>query len=78
MLGSLLLARMGAVTSQSSHWGLRLVALLVALSVYHLLNEELDFAENAQLQILVAGVAGLSLLVFAVVAIRKARALSAS
>ena len=78
LLGSLLLARMGAVTSQSSHWGLRLVALLVALSIYHLLNEELDFAENAQLQILVAGVAGLSLLVFAVVAIRKARALSAS
>jgi membrane-associated phospholipid phosphatase len=43
---------------------LRLVACLVGLAVYHLLTEELDFAENQPAQYVLAAVAILSLLTF--------------
>jgi len=78
LLGNLLLARMGTAATRASHWGLRLVAVLVAVAVVHLLTEELDFAENAPLQLLVAGVAVLSLIAFVLAAIRSAKALRAS
>jgi uncharacterized membrane protein YqhA len=69
---------MGTAATRASHWGLRLVAVLVAVAVVHLLTEELDFAENAPLQLLVAGVAVLSLIAFVLAAIRSAKALRAS
>jgi membrane-associated phospholipid phosphatase len=47
-----------------SAWGLRIAAVLVALSIFHLLTEELDFAENHAAQIVLAVVAGVSLLVY--------------
>lgn len=47
-----------------SAWGLRIAAVLVALSVYHLLTEELDFAENHPAQMVLAVVAVLSLLAY--------------
>ena len=75
LLGNQLLARMAPVHCQPTHWSLRLVAVLVALAVYHLLSEELDFAENGPLQLLLAPVAVVSLVVFA---IRNARALKAA
>ena len=75
LLGNQLLARMAPVQCQPTHWSLRLVAVLVALAVYHLLSEELDFAENGPLQLLLAPVAVVSLVVFA---IRNARALKAA
>jgi membrane-associated phospholipid phosphatase len=78
LLGNLLLARMRITSGQPSHWGLRLVAVLVAVAIYHLLTEELDFAENAPHQLLVAGVAVLSLIAFVLAAIRSAKALRAS
>jgi branched-subunit amino acid transport protein len=37
------------------------VAVLLAVTVYHLLTEELDFAENLPLQYLLAGVVVVSL-----------------
>ena len=78
LLGNLLLARIPPAYCQPSHWSLRLVAVLVGLAVYHLLTEELDFAENAPLQLVVAGVAVLSLVAFVAAAIRSAKALRAS
>ena len=51
------------------------MAALVAVAVYHLITDELDFAENWPLQLVVAAVASASLLVFAM---RNARALKAS
>jgi hypothetical protein len=75
LLGNQLLARMAPVHCQPTHWSLRLVAALVALAVYHLLTEELDFAENGPLQLFVAAVAVASLVAFA---IRNAKVLKAS
>jgi hypothetical protein len=75
LLGNALLARMPPAWLQPTHWGLRAVAALVAVALYHLVSEELDFAENAPLQWLVAFVAAASLLAFAM---RNARALKAS
>lgn len=75
LLGKQLLERMAPVHCQPTHWSLRLVAVLVAVAVYHLLTEELDFAENLPLQRVVAVVAMVSLLAFAM---RNARVLKAS
>lgn len=75
LLGKQLLERMAPVHCQPTHWSLRLVAMLVAVAVYHLMTEELDFVENQPLQWGVAGVAVVSLLAFAM---RNARALKAS
>ena len=75
LLGNVLLARVPTHCFASTHWTMRLQALLVLGAVYFLLTEELDFAENQPLQWLVALVAALSLLAFAR---RSARALKAS
>jgi membrane-associated phospholipid phosphatase len=45
-------------------WGSRIAAVLVALSIYHLLTEELDFAENHVAQMVLAVLAGASLLAY--------------
>ncbi len=64
MLGQLLLARMGPAYHQPTHWSMRLVAVLLAFAAYHLLCEELDFAENMPLQYLLAAVVLGSLVAF--------------
>lgn len=74
LLGQLLLARTTQAQYHITHWSLRLVAALVALAVYNLLTEEMDFAENLPLQFVVAGVALVSLLAFAM---RNAKVLRA-
>jgi hypothetical protein len=58
-----------------AHWTLRLMALLVLGAAYVLLTDELDFAENLPLQFLLAEVALVSVVAFAM---RSARALRAS
>ena len=64
LLGQLLLARMGPQHLQPRHWSLRCVALLVLVALYHLLFDQLDFAENQPLQYLLAALTTASLLVF--------------
>ncbi len=75
LLGNVLLALVPARCFAAQHWSLRLLALAVLGAVYFLLTEELDFAENLPLQRLLAGVALLSVLAFAM---RSAKALKAS
>jgi membrane-associated phospholipid phosphatase len=75
LLGNVLLAAVPARCFAAQHWSLRLLALLVLGAVYVLLTEQLDFAENQPLQLVLAGVALLSVLAFAM---RSARALKAS
>ncbi len=65
LLGNVLLAKLPARCFSPTHWTLRLQALLVLGSVYVLLTEELDFAENRPLQWLLAAVALASVLAFA-------------
>lgn len=65
LLGHVLLARMGPAHCKPSAWSLRAVAALVALAVYHLLSDELDFAENLPFQYVLALGATASLLAFA-------------
>lgn len=64
LLGHVLLARMGPAHCQPTAWSLRAVAVLVALALYSLLTQELDFAENQPLQYALAVVAAASLLAF--------------
>jgi membrane-associated phospholipid phosphatase len=75
LMGNVVLARMQQHHFEPQAWSLRAVAVLVAIAVYHLLTEEIDFAENLPLQVVVAAGAIVSLLVFA---IRSAKALKAS
>jgi membrane-associated phospholipid phosphatase len=75
LLGNVLLHSVPRGWQQDESWALRLVALLVALAPYFLVTEALDFAENQALQDLLAGVAGVSVLAFAM---RSARVLRAS
>ena len=65
MLGNLLLARVGPAALAPSSWGMRGVAALLVLAIYHLLTEEMDFPENLPFQYVLAGVTFLSLLAFA-------------
>ena len=65
MLGQTLLSRMGPTHLLPTAWSLRVVAVLLLLAVYHLLAEELDFAENHPFQGALALVAVVSLAVFA-------------
>ena len=64
LLGHVLLARMGPAHCKPTAWSLRAVAALVALAVYHLVFDELDFAQNLPLQYVLAVVATGSLAVF--------------
>jgi membrane-associated phospholipid phosphatase len=61
MLGSVLVQRIPPAHFASSSWVMRSVALLVAMSVYHLIFEELGFVENMPLQMLLAVVTVASL-----------------
>jgi membrane-associated phospholipid phosphatase len=64
MLGHMLWTRMGPQHSQPDSWSLRLVAVLLAVAVYHLLFESLDFSENLPFQYLLAAMVAASLAVF--------------
>jgi membrane-associated phospholipid phosphatase len=64
LLGNVLLARMGPQHCQPTSWSLRLVALLLAVTVYHLMSDALDFAENQPFQYLLAAVVVATLGVF--------------
>ena len=65
LLGNLLWRRLGAVYLQTQGWRLRAVAVLLAATVYVLLDEPLDFAQNTLLQQVLAAVVTGVLLVFA-------------
>jgi membrane-associated phospholipid phosphatase len=65
LLGNVLLKRMGPRHCQPTAWSLRAVAALVALAVYHLLFDTLDFAQNLPFQYVLAVVAGGALAAFA-------------
>ena len=58
LLGHQLWIRLPERQFAPSGWWLRIAAVLVALSVYHLLTEELDFAENHVAQQVLAVVLG--------------------
>lgn len=75
LLGNVLLARMTPAHFEARTWPLKVVAILVAVAVYYLVTDELDFAENQPLQRVVAAAATASLLAFAM---RSAKALKAS
>lgn len=75
MLGNVLLSALKPAQFAPRSWSLRVVALAVAASVYMLLTEPMDFAENLPFQRVVAAVAAVSLLVFA---IRSAKSLRAA
>ena len=75
LLGNVLLSALRPGHFAPASWGLRVVALAVAASVYMLLTETMDFAENGPLQRVVAAVAAASLLAFAM---RSARSLKAT
>ena len=64
MLGTRLLARMGAQHLRPTAWSLRLVALLLAVTAYTLLTEVQDFDENRPVQVLLAAVVLVSLFFF--------------
>jgi len=64
LLGHQIWIRLPEKQFAPSAWGLRIAAVLVALSVYHLLTEELDFAENQPAQMVLAVVAVLSVLAY--------------
>ena len=64
LLGQRLLLRMGPAHCQPRAWSLRLVALLLALAVWPLLDGGLDFDAAVPAQRLLAGVIALSLLAF--------------
>ena len=74
-LGNVLLETVPVRCFAPSHWSLRLIALLVLAGVYFLVTDELDFAENKPVQLLLAGVGLVSVLAFAK---RSASALKAS
>ncbi len=61
LLGHGLWRRMGPQHSQPRHWSLRLVAVLLALTLYTLLFDTLDFDENLPFQYLLAVVVAGSL-----------------
>ena len=65
MFGNLLWRRLGAVYWQARGWRLRSVALVLLCTVYVLLEEPLDFAENALLQQVLAVVVVGTIAVFA-------------
>jgi membrane-associated phospholipid phosphatase len=74
MLGQWLWVRMGPRHSQPQAWSLRLVSVLLLATLYTLLAEELDFAENHFAQGVLAAVTLVSLLAFAFQNLRALRA----
>ena len=74
LLGHVLWRRLGAAYWNPQGWRLRTLALLLAATVYTLLDEPLDFEENLLLQRFLAALVAVVLLVFAM---RSAKALRA-
>ena len=74
MLGQWLLARLKPKHLLPTAWSLRLVALLLLAAVYHLLAEELDFAENHLAQGVLAVVSLVSLVAFFIQNVQARRA----
>jgi membrane-associated phospholipid phosphatase len=64
LLGHQLWVRLPESQFLLSSWWLRIAAVLVGLSIYHLVTEELDFAENHATQMVLAVVASVSLLAY--------------
>jgi membrane-associated phospholipid phosphatase len=64
LLGNLLWRRLGAAYAQPQGWRLRAVAVVLAITVYVLLDEPLDFAQNTPLQQVLAVVVAGVVLVF--------------
>jgi len=64
LLGHLLWRRLGALCVEPRGWRLRTVAALLAATVYVLLDEPLDFAQNTLLQQVLAAVVVVVLAVF--------------
>lgn len=64
LLGQLLLQRLPARCYTPTGWPLRVVAGLVALALYHLVWDTLDFSENHATQGVLAVLTGVSLLAF--------------
>ena len=73
LLGNVLLERIPSTWYAPHHWAPRGVALLVALAVYVLLTEALDFDENLPLQYVLAACAVVALLVFVVRSLQARR-----
>ena len=74
MLGQWLLMRLKPKHFLPTAWSLRLVAVLLLAAVYHLLAEELDFEENHWMQGVLAVVAMVSLVAFAIQNVQALRA----
>lgn len=74
MLGQWLLVRLKPKHFLPTAWSLRLVAVLLLAAVYHLLAEELDFEENHFMQGVLAVVAMVSLVAFAIQNVQALRA----
>jgi len=66
LLGNRVLAYVPQAWSDSSHWALRCVAVLVAAAVFVLCTDALDFAENQPLQWVLAALAACVLVLFVV------------
>jgi membrane-associated phospholipid phosphatase len=64
LLGHQIWIRLPEPQFAPSAWGVRIAAVLVALSIFHLVTEDLDFAENHGTQMVLTVVAGASLLVY--------------
>ncbi len=78
MLGQWLLVRLHPNHLRPTAWSLRLVAVLLLAAVYHLLADELDFAENHLAQGLLAVVALASLVAFTIQNLHARRAAKAA
>lgn len=70
LLGHQVWIRLPETQFAPASWWLRIATALVALSLYHLLTEELDFAENHTAQMVLAVVVSVSLLAYAWRALR--------
>lgn len=73
MLGQWLLARLDSKHLRPTAWSLRLLAVLLLAALYHLLADELDFEENHAVQGVLALVALVSLMAFAIQNLRVLR-----
>ena len=74
MLGNVVLQQVPTRWFETTHASLRVVALLVAGAVYVLLTDELDFAENGPAQAVLALLASVVLVMFAMRSARSLRA----
>ncbi|WNO05683.1 phosphatase PAP2 family protein [Rhodoferax mekongensis] len=64
LLGHQVWIRLPSTQFAPTAWGVRIAAVLVALSIFHLVTEDLDFAENHRAQMVLTVVAVTSLLIY--------------